>query len=76
METPEHHFGQVLKAARIRQGLSQQELSFRADVHWSYISQLERGLKSPSLGVILRLAGAIGIKASGLIGEVEKLLEA
>lgn len=51
--------------------ISQEELADRAQVHTSYVSQLERGLKSPTLGVIMRLARALGQPASELIRAVE-----
>jgi transcriptional regulator with XRE-family HTH domain len=69
--TPEAIFGAELRKARKRAGISQQELSFRADVHWTYVSQLERGLKSPSLGVMFRLAAAIGESPAALVGAGE-----
>jgi transcriptional regulator with XRE-family HTH domain len=52
-------------------GLSQEELGFRAGVHRTYVSQLERGLKSPSLGVILKIARALKCPASRLVAAVE-----
>lgn len=69
--TPEELFGNELKEARERAGISQEELGFRADVHRTYVSQLERGLKSPSLGVMLRVANALQIKAAALVAAVE-----
>lgn len=72
MLTPEQHLGQVLREARSRQALSQQEVSFRADLALSYVSQLERGLKSPSFGVLLRLAAALDMQANALVAAVEE----
>ena len=39
--------GEELRAARLRAGLTQEELAHRANVDRSYISQLEHNLKSP-----------------------------
>lgn len=72
MDATPQQFGEVLKEARLRSGLSQQELSFEASIHWTYVSQLERGLKNPTLSVILRLAAALGTTAANLVGEVER----
>lgn len=72
MQKPEYHLGQELKRARAERQLSQQELSFRADLALSYVSQLERGLKSPSFGVLLRLAAALDVPAHVLIEAVEE----
>jgi transcriptional regulator with XRE-family HTH domain len=72
---PEALFGREIARLRKRLGLSQEELGFRADVHRTYISQLERGLKSPTLTVILKLTQALGCPAGRLVGEVEKRLK-
>ena len=65
-------FGRALKDLRIAAGLSQEELAFQANLHRTYISQLERGIKSPSLKTIIRVSEALGIKASVLLRKVER----
>lgn len=55
----------------MERGFSQEELADRAEVHSSYISQLERGVKSPTLGVIVRLARALGRPASDIMRAVD-----
>ena len=67
-------FGQEVARLRKRLGISQEELAFRAEVHRTYISQLERGLKSPTLSVILKLSRAMKASASTLVAEVERHL--
>ncbi|GGA02682.1 helix-turn-helix domain-containing protein [Okeania sp. KiyG1] len=42
-------FGRVLKQKREALKLSQEELGFEAGLHRTYISLLERGLKSPTI---------------------------
>lgn len=71
METAEKRYGEALKEARANVGLSQEELADRADVHPSYVSQLERGIKSPTLGVMLRLADALERPAWEMVKAVE-----
>lgn len=70
----ERLFGAEICRLRGRLGISQEELGFRVGVHRTYVSQIERGLKSPTLNVILRLAKALHRPASRLIGSVEKKL--
>jgi transcriptional regulator with XRE-family HTH domain len=65
--------GQELRAARLRAGLTQEELAHRAGVDRSYISQLERGLKSPTVDMLLRLCRATGASASQIIARVEQV---
>lgn len=50
---------------------SQEALAFEAGLHRTYISLIERGKKSPTLAVIVRLANALGIKPSELLRRVE-----
>jgi transcriptional regulator with XRE-family HTH domain len=63
----ELQFGREIKRRRASSRLSQEELAHRADVHASYVSQIERGVKSPTLGVIVRLARALQLAPSELI---------
>ncbi|NOT95590.1 MAG: helix-turn-helix transcriptional regulator [Nitrospira sp.] len=70
--SPEALFGKEVVRLRKRLGISQEELAFRAEVHRTYISQLERGLKSPTLSMILRLSRALQASASRLVATVER----
>jgi len=70
--SPETSFGKEIARLRKRIGLSQEELGFRAEVHRTYISQLERGLKSPTLSMILKLSRALKASASNLVATVER----
>ena len=52
--------------ARIRElrrglKLSQEALGDRAGLHWTYLSDLERGQQTPTLDVINRLARGLGV---------------
>lgn len=67
-------FGKQLKQLRERRGLSQEELAFQAGVHPTYVSQIERGLKSPTLHIIFRLSQVLGYKAAKLVALVERRL--
>lgn len=66
-------FGQVLKQKRETLRLTQEQLAFEVNLHRTYISLLERGLKSPTLDVIFRISTALKISPSELIREVEQL---
>ena len=72
--SPEALLGKEIARLRKRHGLSQEELGFRAEVHRTYISQLERGLKSPTLSMILKLSRALKASASKLVATVERQL--
>lgn len=76
VDTPEILFGLALREVRLDAGLSQEELAFRADVHTNYVSLLERGRKSPTLGVIVRLASALAVSPESLVAKMSKGLQA
>jgi transcriptional regulator with XRE-family HTH domain len=48
-----------LRRARQQQGISQEELGIRCELHRTEISLLERGGREPRLGTIVKLAGAL-----------------
>lgn len=72
----EQAFGIVIREQRNRLGMSQEELSFRCGLHRTYLSQLERGLKSPSLRTVALLAHSLGVSANSLIERAEAMLVA
>lgn len=65
-------FGEVLKNQRKIKGLSQEKLAFKADVHRTYVSMLERDEKSCTLEVLFRLCAALDIQPSQLLKEMEQ----
>lgn len=73
-KTAEDLFGEVLREVRKKQGLSQEELAFQSGYHPTYIGQLERGRKSPSLRAIMRLSSALNTSGSELLARLESLL--
>lgn len=54
-------FGTAVKNKRAEMGISQEELADRAGLHRTYISDVERGARNPSLESIAKLAQALGI---------------
>lgn len=65
-------FGKVLRELRGSVALSQEALALQADVDRTFVSQIERGIRQPSLATIFKLASALGVKPSTLIAKVEK----
>jgi transcriptional regulator with XRE-family HTH domain len=51
--------------------MSQEELADRATIHRTYVSQLERGLKSPTLAIMFKLAKALGTSPSKILHTLE-----
>lgn len=60
-------FGRNLRRIRKDRGLSQEELGFRAEMKRSYVSDIERGKRNPSLQAMGRLADALDIDLAELL---------
>ena len=67
-------FGQVLREQRLSRELSQEELALAADVDRTFVSQMERGIRQPTITTLMKLAGALGVQPSTLVVRMEKLL--
>jgi transcriptional regulator with XRE-family HTH domain len=59
-------FGAAVKRWRNRLGISQGQLATRAGLHRTYVSDIERGTRNPSLENIEKLAGALEISTPTL----------
>ncbi len=64
--------GSVIASLRGKMSLSQEGLAEKAGVHRTYISQLERNLKSPTLDTLRRIAAALEVRTSALVQMTEK----
>ena len=60
-------FGAHLRELRITRGMTQAQLADRARTSTPFISQLERGVTTPTLGMLLRLADALECRPSELV---------
>ena len=58
--------GSAIKAYRASLGISQEELARRAGLHRTYVSDLERGARNPSIESIEKLARALEISVAAL----------
>lgn len=67
-------FGLALRNIRTAKGLSQEGLANEAGVDRSYVSLLERGIKSPTLRMVVRLAGILGVTAAEMVGKAEAVM--
>ncbi len=72
----EQAFGRTLREIREQRGISQEGLADLSDLHRTYISQIERGLKSPSLGAMRRLSAALDLPLHELVRRASEMFEA
>ena len=68
-------FGVALAKLRIERRWSQEFLSFEAELTRTYISLLERGLRSPTLDTIMSLCRALDISLLQLAFDIEVALK-
>ena len=69
----DNSFATALRRLRTQKGLSQEQLGFKANLHRTYISQLERALKSPSLRTLQKITKALAISLTDLMTLVEEI---
>ncbi|MEK6790681.1 MAG: helix-turn-helix transcriptional regulator [Deltaproteobacteria bacterium] len=62
--------GLSIKKLRERKNITQEALAERADIHTSYIGQIERGLRYPSLKVLFKVADALNVKPADLLKNI------
>jgi transcriptional regulator with XRE-family HTH domain len=60
-------FGQLLREARERSGLSIQDAATASGMAYSAFARLERGEREPTISTLQRLATALGCEPSDLI---------
>lgn len=56
-----------LRRLRQAKGWSQEEFAFEAGLHRTYVSDLEREARNPSISIIDKLALALGVKVGELL---------
>jgi transcriptional regulator with XRE-family HTH domain len=59
-------FGENLERCRERAGLTQTELGYRASLHRTEISLLERGKRLPRIDTAVKLAGCLSVSLDEL----------
>lgn len=59
--------GSNLRHLREAKKLSQEKFAFEAGIHRTYVSDIERGARNPTITVVERLAAALGVTVSDLL---------
>ena len=60
-------FGLNVKIARMKSGLTQEQLAEKMNIHWTYIAKIETGKINMSLGKILELAKALNVDINKIL---------
>jgi transcriptional regulator with XRE-family HTH domain len=62
----------VLKMAREERGMSQMEVARRSGLHRTYVCEVERGTRKPSLHSVIQIAAALDVPVSDLVKRAEQ----
>lgn len=60
--------GGNVRRLRLERGLTQEQLAFEAAIDLTYLGGIERGRRNPSLLMIARIAAALDVSPSKLVG--------
>ena len=71
MRTFEKVLGETIAELRRKAGLSQESLAYKCERHPTYISQIERGLKSPTVRTMARIGSVLGQAPSTILKRAE-----
>jgi transcriptional regulator with XRE-family HTH domain len=68
---PKHRrlLAEAIRAARKEAGFSQEKLAEKADLSAIFISRIERGVESPSLDNLVKIARALGARVRDLVSD-------
>ena len=64
---PRKPLGESIRKRRLALGLTQEELAEKADLHWTYISGIERGVRNVSIVNLFHIATALGVRVRDLV---------
>lgn len=72
--TVEESLGEAIRWYRERGGLSQEALGLEAGSGRTYVSEIERGVKNPSVATLFKLAGVLRVRPSEIVRRAERRL--
>jgi len=72
--SPEHiALGRAIREMRTAREFTQQALAVEAGLDRTFIGGVERGERSPTYGSLVRIANALGVSVSEIVGLAERL---
>ena len=73
MEAIAKEVGQRIRRYRLDRGLTQEDLAEKAEMHHTYIGQVERGEKNLTIGSLERILAALDVTFSELFENIESV---
>jgi transcriptional regulator with XRE-family HTH domain len=62
-------FGANIRQLRLKRGWSQEHFAEVSGLHRTYISGIERGIRNPTLSIIVQIANALKVPPAVLLSE-------
>lgn len=63
----EKRLGLNVRKLREAKGLSQEDFGFESGLHRTYVSDIERGTRNPTVRIVQRLADCLGVTPGSLL---------
>jgi transcriptional regulator with XRE-family HTH domain len=73
---PEKAFGQALREIRQTKKISQERLALEGGFDRTYVSLIERGINSPTIRVVVGIAGVLKVPAWKIVRRMDDLMTA
>lgn len=70
--TRQARLGRAIRAIRLSQGLTQEDLAGRVDMHPTYLSDIERGVRNPGWDAVARLAEGLRVPVAEIAAEYDR----
>jgi transcriptional regulator with XRE-family HTH domain len=71
---PEKAFGQALREVRKSKDVSQERLALDSGLDRTYVSLIERGINSPTIRAVVRMAAILKVRPSLIVRRMEQML--
>ncbi len=67
---PRKPLGYAVKRHRLKLGMTQEQLAEAADLHWTFISGIERGVRNVSILKLFKIADALNVRVRDLVKDL------
>ena len=69
---PEEAIGLAVRDIRRNKSLSQEQLGFAANLHRTFVSDVERGARNPTVRTLWKIAEALGVRPQHIVEVAER----
>ncbi|MGC1780978.1 MAG: helix-turn-helix transcriptional regulator [Acidobacteriaceae bacterium] len=70
MADPRKVLGRAIRKRREELGLTQEALAEKADLHWTYVSGIERGIRNVTILKLSNIARALNLRIRDLVDDL------